>query len=1393
MTDSASHDGASAETVTAQDEEKRGEDAARLLHVVGVGASAGGLEALETFFDEVPPHCGMAFVVVQHLSPDFESMMDELLARHTKMAVHRVKDGVRVEPDSVYLLPPKKEMIIQDGQLLLSDKDPSQGLSLPIDTFFRSLAQDAGERAVGVILSGTGSDGSRGIQAIHNAGGLVIAQSEETAKFDGMPKAAIETGIVDIVLPPEMMADALGRFVSGQSPVAAAVPDMEAGGSAAGDAMQTIFTLLRLEHGIDFSWYKKSTVIRRIERRLQLLRSDNLDEYVERLRTDIRERNQLYQDLLIGVTKFFRDTEAFDILAREVLPGLLERVPPGGEARFWIAGCATGEEAYSLAILVREQLDRIDRPVEVKIFATDVHRTSLDFARGALYGPESLSQLSPERIDRNFIQHGKRYQVSPELRKFIVFAPHNVIKDAPFTKIDLISCRNLLIYLEPAAQQKVLSLFHFALNTGGALFLGSSESPAEMADEFEPINRHWKIFRKRREVPLRSPLPLGLPSGLRDQGHRRERPASTDSEVERHVTRASESLIADHCPASFLVDDRHQLLYTFPGAQHFLQIRDGQPSCCLLDLVGSELRVALAGALQRCARQRATVTFTGVRVEPNERQPVEQVKLIVKPLLEKDDTSPHFLVSLTALHQTDTVSSSSARDSQDDNTFDWDEVTRQRFETLETELRHTRENLQATIEELEASNEELQATNEELVASNEELQSTNQELHSVNEELYTVNAEHQKKIDELTELTDDMDNLFRATDIGTIFLDEQLCIRKFTPHAARNFQILPQDIGRRIDSFSHNLAYRELFDDIRQVARGDLPNVQRDVVDNHGTWYFLRMLPYCSRKDAGGVLLSLVDISALKATQHELHVAYDALNSSLNATVIADFDWEIQYANSAFSDMFGLDQPGMLKGRRLSELFVAENVKRLTEICSNLDEDPSAPLEYSIQRPDGSLLAVDVRSCVVSDGNGKARGRMVSFIDITRRKCAEEQREAYARELESANATLRRAEREARTSVENRDRFLATLSHELRNPLGGLLNAQHVLEHGGASTEHRNKAATAIKRQAEHMSHLLNDLLDVTRVTKGKIEFQRQEFDIRELIPETVEAVATLIHEKRQRFQIDQPEDPLPVEGDRVRLRQVMENLLSNAAKYTPPHGRIDVLLSQSNQHCVLRVRDSGRGIRSELLDRIFDMFFQADETLDRLEGGMGVGLTLVRSLVEMHGGTVTAHSAGEGKGAEFTVTLPLSKTATTEPNRAGTTEAESDTHEARVDAPDAADILLIEDNADSREMLQTLLELLGHQVQVAEDGKSGLDRLLSDPPDIALIDIGIPEFDGYEVARRARQYGKDRDVILVALTGYGQQKDRAAAVEAGFDDHLVKPVDLNDLNRVLARATDRR
>ncbi len=1309
--------------------------------IVGIGASAGGLEALETLFDSMPSETGMAFVVVQHLSPDFKSLMDELLSRHTKISIHRVTDGMKVEPNAIYLIPPKKEMIISGGRLLLTDKDPSRSFTLPIDVFFRSLAQDAGTRAMGVILSGTGSDGSRGIRAIHDAGGTVIVQDPDTAKFDGMPRSAVDTGVVNYVVAPE----SIPRVILASTTLQGSRLEPSLNGNVSEEGMNAIFRILRDEYGIDFSHYKPNTVTRRIERRLQLNQSLDLQDYVRRLREDPEEANFLYKDLLIGVTEFFRDSEAFERLGSQVIPQLLGRAQQGDGLRVWVAGCATGEEAYSIAMLLDEATQQVGRAWDFKIFATDVHRASLEFASVGMYEESSLAKVTPARLDRYFIRRGMHYHVTQDLRKRIVFAPHNVIRDAPFTKLDLISCRNMLIYLQPAAQKKVLSLFHFGLKAGGIMFLGPSESPGEISDEFDQLDGHWKIFRKRRDVRLSSDLRLPL-----SPGYAIARPvhAAQPGFPDVDLLRTYDVLLEEYVPPSILLDSQRHVVHTFAGAGRFLVPKDGRMSTDILEMVDRELKLVLAGALQRAAKEQTPVTYTGTRVETTAG--VEEVRIRVKPLTSRQSSEPYLLVSLESVTPTKTPS-------EQQEAIDVERASRDQMQSLEVELRYTKENLQATIEELETSNEELQATNEELVASNEELQSTNEELHSVNEELYTVNAEHQRKIAQLTQLTDDMDNLLQSTDVGTIFLDRSLCIRKFTPRVTSIFNILPQDIGRRIDSFASGIDYDGLIQDVQRVLENEsVP--ERHVQDRQGHWFILRILPYRSGHRLDGVVITFVTIDALKQTEQDLRRMSKVFMDAADPIIIEDLHGVIIDVNSEAVRSYGWSRAELL-GKSIDMLQPSGEHSLSAELrarCRNFEAVRNA--ETLRRCKSGELCAVLLTLSLLTDEEGLPVAIASIGKDISAQK---------------------RAEKLAQEAVQRRDQFLAMLSHELRNPLGAVLNATYVLDKNCTVRQACQNPCQVIQRQTHQMSRLLDDLLDVSRVTQGKIEIRPEPIDIRTAITPVLEVIEREVRQRGQILQVDVAPHPMIVSGDLTRLQQIQVNLLTNALKYTPPGGKIWLSAYPEDDEVVLRVRDTGEGIPPEMLDSIFDIFVQAGSTLDRSDGGMGVGLTLVKELVELHHGSVTAHSEGVGKGTEFVVRLPACHNSTPAPPATTTIDSES-LRQGR--------ILIVEDNADSRDMLRSLLEIYGYQVADAEDGQRGLDLLQHSHFDLALVDIGLPGIDGYEVARTIRRDPRHAQIRLVALTGYGAASDRAAVREAGFDDHLVKPLRREDLDKVLPR-----
>ncbi len=1201
--------------------------------IVGIGASAGGLESLEQLFSALPKDTGLAFVVVQHLSPDFRSLMDELIARHSEMPVVLAKNGMKVEANHIYLMPPRKEMMIRDRHLWLTEKEPHT-FSLPIDAFFRSLAQDVGPQAVAIVLSGSGSDGSRGIVEVKRAGGLVLAESATTAKFDGMPLAAAATGAVEATHAPGDLA----RLLCGLPPLAAAGDDQIL---SEDPTMDAVLRLLRDNFGIDFSLYKMTTVGRRIQRRVELLRLPGLAEYVEYVIAEPEELNKLYQDLLIGVTQFFRDPEAFETIEREVIPRLVDHVKPEDELRVWIAGCATGEEAYSLAMLLCEAFTARGRAMRLKILATDVHQRSLDFAGVGIYGEEQLTRVSPERLERFFSKRSSGYQVSPELRQLIVFARHNVTKDPPFTRMHLVSCRNMLIYLQPQAQRSVLSLFHFGLLAGGILFLGASETPGVLSEEFSVVHEHWKVYRKRRDVHLLNQVRLPI---QRTPSRRPVAPLDLPrtASVDPLVLATYDQLLDLFMPPGLLIDENGVLLDTFGGAEKLLKFKPRRPTSNALELLDDELRTVIGGAMQRAIKDRRSVSYSGVRI----RAEADEVRRIVtvQPLIHPRTGAQNILITLREMANEETKP---VEDVQPPPPLS--QASRERLTTLEAELQYTRETLQATIEELETSNEEMQATNEELVASNEELQSTNEELHSVNEELFTVNAEYQQKISELKELNSDMAHLLEGTDVGTVFLDGELRIRRFTSRIASVFRFQQADIGRRIGDFSHNIERAQLMDEIADALHKGA-TVEDEVRDRSGTPYFLRILPY-----------------------------------------------------------------------------------------------------RILQRPTNGHVPHD--SSIIE-------GVVLTLTDLSA--------------LESTRHALEEEQHKVRALLQRREEFLAMLSHELRNPLSAVLLAANLEEDEPTKVRRTREVIT---RQATHMKHLLDDLLDVSRITSDKLAIKRDSVDLRESIDTAIESTAPLFKARGTVLRAKVSARPLLVIGDARRLTQVIGNLLSNAAIYSPVGSSVTLTTQMDDDIVLVCVSDHGDGIDAAIQSKIFELFVQSEQALDRSRGGLGVGLSLAKAIVELHGGTIRVHSEGRGKGSTFEVRLPLAPVRPIVAVRGHTLHC----------AP--CRIVLVDDQDDAREMLRGLLEARSHVVYDAADGAQAIQVISEHRPDVAFIDLGLPVMDGFAVAQQIRKRPELQGVKLVALTGYGRDTDIEFALHAGFDHHMTKPARLEDLEQILATA----
>ncbi len=864
--------------------------------IVAIGASAGGLEAIERFIKAVPQHSGMAFVLIQHLDPTHKSILTDLIKRVTPLRVLEVSDGMRVEQNCAYVIPPNRDMALLHGFLQLIEPTAPRGLRLPIDFFFRSFAQDQGDRAICIVLSGTGTDGTLGVKAVKEAGGMVIVQSPESAKYDGMPRSAIATGLTDYILPPEQMAAQLLNYVSvalapGAKRQTATVPTRV-------EDLNKVYVLLRNQTGHDFSNYKPNTILRRIERRMTVNQIEKIRDYVRLLQGNSLEVETLFKELLIGVSNFFRDPEAFEALGEEVIPELFHNRPPSEPVRVWVPGCATGEEAYSIAMLLREQMEERKQDYKLQVFATDLDSDAIETARNGVY-PESIAaDVSPERLRRFFTRHENSYQVTKAVRDAVVFAEQNVIKDPPFSRLDLVACRNLLIYMEAELQKRLLPLFHYALRDGGYLFLGSSESIGEAKDLFEIVNRRCKLYRRKRVVlqhgnglgiPV-APFPLNMHvPGKPGEAAAKRIPSS------RELT--ERMLLDDYAPASVLVSEKGEGLYFHGNTGRYLKPPTGEASLNILGLAREGLQLDLSTALRKVATHKKPIRFENVKFKSNGDTQV--INLVVKPLTEPSVQGVAMLVVF------EDVAVSDSADQQ--NIAVPSGASDQRVVELEHELRSTGEYLQTTIEELETSNEELKSTNEELQSANEELQSTNEELEtskeelqSVNEELTTVNAEHEVKLDELSKASNDMSNLLSSTDVGTIFLDNQLRIQRFTPAVTRLVNLIASDVGRPLGDITINLVGQDLTADATEVLDTLTPS-ETEVQTREGHWYSARMRPYRTTDNIiDGVVITFIDITEQKRVHAELDTMSQAIVQSPNAVIITNTDGTIEYVNPYF-------------------------------------------------------------------------------------------------------------------------------------------------------------------------------------------------------------------------------------------------------------------------------------------------------------------------------------------------------------------------------------------------------------------------------------------------------------------------------------------------------------
>ena len=1339
--------------------------------VVGIGASAGGLQAVKAFFEHMPKDCGMAFVVILHLSPDHQSVADKIIQESTRLPVSQVNDTTPIEKNQVYVISPAHHLKMNDGYLAVSPSTREGGSHIAIDLFFRDLADAHKERAFCVILSGTGADGAVGLSRIKEQGGITLVQTPEDAEFDGMPRAAIETQMVDLVLPVvEMPQKLLELWRNAQSiilptaddpEIKTTPPATERDAAVAEQLLLDILIQLRASTGHDFKHYKRATVLRRIERRLQVTAQPDLAAYYNFLQGHPDETKALLGDMLIGVTNFFRDREAFEALERDVIPNLVksleDSVPHREEVRIWSAGCSTGEEAYSLAMLVAEQLALDASGAKMQVFATDIDERAITHGRNGVYPEAIITDVPPPRLRQYFAKEkNQHYRVRKEIREKVLFAKHSLLADPPFSQIDLIVCRNLLIYLDREVQRDILQMFHFALRPGGYLFLGSSESADGCLDLFVPVDKRNRIFRVRAGSSGIRRAPT-MPRG----GYLRPSAPSValENKAPNKVSFADIHLRAleKAAPPSVIVDIHAQILHMSEGAGRFLRYVAGEITHNLLALVHPDLRLDIRTTLFQVQQSNMPVTSRKIRVQ-REQAPF-MVDITARPYRDDATESDYVLVIFQESpfdpQQTDSTAVSHAENAIMGN--------------LEQELQRTKLHLQDTIEqsevsseELKASNEEMQAVNEELRSATEELETSKEELQSINEELLTVNYELKTKVEETDKVNDYLTNLIASTDIATVFVDRNMRIRWFTPRATDIFSMLPVDTGRSLMDITHRLDYPEITEDAATVFES-LSMIEREISGKDNRWYIARLLPYRSSEDhIDGTVLTFIDITKRRQAEEELRLGEERMRLVAESThdfaiIILDDHGAITDWNTGAELIFGYTKDEVL-GAYYDLIFSPEDRSSgvpESELRAAREHGRGEDERWHV-RKDGSRFYCSGEVTLLKSDS--LQGYVKIARDLTGHKRTQDEQSQRLMETQ--------------TKSHLKDEFFAVMSHELKHPLNLIqLNAELLrrlpaTKAAGSAIKAVNTICEAVSSQAR----IIDDLLDAARVRTGKLKLKKQPVDLIRTLQDIHSVVLADGHRRQVTLQTPSDYGPLIVEVDPTRIEQVIWNLVNNALKFTPEGGQVQLVLSRSEGRAQLDVLDSGIGLADESLEKIFDLFGQAEnQHLTHQREGLGIGLSLVRQLVEAHEGSVSVHSKGLGFGCTFSIWLPLCEQQDHLPLSDAEQDADERLHGVKV--------LLVDDSAEVLEVLNLLLEMEGAQVSAFNDPQTALETARDAQYDLIISDIGMPKMNGHELMRKLRTIGHLRQVPAIALTGYGAGSDQKKAAESGFTSHLSKPV----------------
>ena len=1174
--------------------------------IIAIGASAGGLEALKSFFDNISETDKNAYVVIQHLSPDYKSMMRELLRKNTNLPIVEITDSLKLQQGHIYLIPPVNNLVLEGGKLHLVDKPKDHSLNLPIDKFFESLAKYRKEKAIGVILSGTGSDGTRGVRAIKENDGMIMVQDPEEAKFDGMPQSAINTGLVDYVLPVEKMGQELKNFISAPS-----ILDFNDGDvSLDENQLDRILRFVDEKTGLDFREYKRATLGRRISRRINVCKCESLSDYYTYLQENPEEVDILYREFLIGVTKFFRDETVWEQLKNKVIPELVDSKEDGDVLKVWDVGCSSGEEAYSFAMALNEEVEKQKKKIDIKIFATDISEKHLEIGSGGFYPESIVADVDNDLLLKYFVSKANGYRIVDKLRRMVVFSRHNIIKNPPFSKMDMAVCRNLLIYFQPGIQNKALNMLHYSLVKNGILVLGTSESVYNQKDNFTIINRAAKIYKnlhpsKRLKSDISEPSQIDKVETRKSLPRQTSRPNTNPVKV-MLKDELNNAVMENFGGASVLLDSDYNVLQAIGEFRKYAKMPSVGFSINLLDMLDGNLKYILQTTLKKAQSDNKKVKYPSAVFEDDGKK--KAVDIIIKPYTERKlDNDANYVVIFIEkevfegdLEKLDKISLTNR--------------TKEYVSSLEEELRYTKEELNTSVEEIETSNEELQAANEELLASNEELQSTNEELQSVNEEINTVNAENLQKVEDLAALNADMNNLLESTQIGTIFLDSNLRIRKFTPAIKAHFKLINTDEGRPIAHFTDSMGKNNLIPRCKRVLQtGKI--LEKHVITKSGHHYIRRISPYIdSKENIDGVVITFIDISIIQKSREKLIASEQRFKTFYEEDPVLHISVDpktsiILQCNTTAVEELGYDSKEELIGKLVYDLY--EEEAQIKALKSNKEFQETGELkniEQDMLKKSGDTLPVILSATAEKDEEDNIVTIRYTCVDISAQKKAEEKLKQQKAHLERANYDL--------------EQFVSICSHDLQEPLSTIKFGSDVLGKIYAENldERGQNYLSYIKDASTRLAEQIKGLLEHSRIGRNG---EKKLVNTQELVEVVKYDLGKRIKETKAKIHVGK----LPkLKAYEIELRLLFQNLLGNAIKYTPKERNPEIRISafKEGKFWVFSIMDNGLGISEEDQKNIFTIF-------NRVEGsqkdGTGVGLAHVKKIIELHGGNIWVDS----------------------------------------------------------------------------------------------------------------------------------------------------------------------